>query len=54
MGPPEIAFDKYNFGFTVKTKSIYKKNTSKQHRLLTKTDVNIITNIDYLQKSMSI
>jgi len=36
----------------VKTESLYKK-TSKQYRLLTKTDVNIVNNIGYLQKPMS-
>ena len=37
----------------LKHKVYIKKNTRKQHRLLTKTDVNIVNNIDYLQKPMS-
>jgi len=40
------------FGFIVKKESLYKK-TWKQLWLLTKTDVNKVNNIVYLQKPMS-
>ena len=39
-------------GLIIKIESLYKK-TWKQHQLLTKTDVNIVNNIGYLEKHMS-